>query len=80
MAQLLLDLFFCGVGELPPDAFPGNVAGELVEIERYLETLLAGHRPVLLNLAFDGFRRGHELTPSNLIEEVSFGIRKQPVG
>ncbi len=40
-AEVLLNFRGVGVGILPPNAGAGDFAGELVQVERDLETLLA---------------------------------------
>ena len=48
-----------GFGVLASNPFTRHVAGELVEVQRYPETLLAAHRPVSLDLPIEGFFGGH---------------------
>ena len=41
------------LGKLASNSFPRDIAGELVEVQRDLESLLAGHRPVTFDLLFE---------------------------
>jgi hypothetical protein len=44
---------------LPPDAFPGDITGQFMQIQRKGQALLARHAPVSLNLSFQCLGCGH---------------------